>query len=556
MQQELQDLCEDLRDMYETADQYFSPKDRVQHQLAASKARFVLWKDRSRCERDLLGPCEHALQMDADAVILLQQSTSSAASQAVLGCHDLWTRRQQPPHPDSYACYIDAVRSTSVMTMTHPAEIMTKLQWIRALYQKGLAAAAGANTASTTSLSTLPTTTPSTDSTSVLWSLFGRDYELALREFCQEYLEFEHLFGSDESYEKASQAVFKKRGAVWSATATTATQPTLLEDTQPQSKQRNVSVAQTSAANEAADAGATTLAPEQASDGKKRPRPADDPTDDGIASTKKLRVGDESTNDDDRHPEQLPVATTAANSTQLEESLDSMQLETPSNNDSLTKREKKLKQPKVRIGNLEYPAHPFTVRVSNLSPDTEDMDLVDVFRPKCGPIVHAKIICDKYPPHASKGWGLIQFEERDGVDKALELHDVIGIHERLVQVERSHMPAATLVPPGKHRVKPKGQGKSTKRNEKRKTGKHDDHNVNGDRATGQQTQQQQTVKMDSVPTESNVSLPNKADKQSTTPSNKNSVFAFRPRNLVVGHKSDHRKVKLALDKTSQSSQQP
>jgi hypothetical protein len=127
--------------------------------------------------------------------------------------------------------------------------------------------------------------------------------------------------------------------------------------------------------------------------------------------------------------------------------------------------------PKVHVGNLEYPAHPFTVRVSNLSLDAEEMDLVDAFRSKCGAIVHAKIIREKHLHQGmsiSKGCGLVQFEERDAVEKALELDDVLGIKEKIINVERSHVPASSIVPPGMHRVNPMGEGKSSKRNQKRR----------------------------------------------------------------------------------------
>ena len=68
----------------------------------------------------------------------------------------------------------------------------------------------------------------------------------------------------------------------------------------------------------------------------------------------------------------------------------------------------------------------------------------------------------------SKGWGLVQFEEREAVEKALALTDSLGLHEKLLQIERSHMPAVSLIPPGMHRVKPKGEGRNSKRNEMRK----------------------------------------------------------------------------------------
>ena len=129
------------------------------------------------------------------------------------------------------------------------------------------------------------------------------------------------------------------------------------------------------------------------------------------------------------------------------------------------------KLPTVRVGNMDYPVHLYTIRVSNLSPDTEDMDLVDTFRPVCGAIVHARIVREKHADgnskSLSKGYGLIQFEQLESVDKALVLDDTLGIHEKLVKVERSHIPAVSLVPPGMHRVRPKGEGKVSKRNQKR-----------------------------------------------------------------------------------------
>jgi hypothetical protein len=63
---------------------------------------------------------------------------------------------------------------------------------------------------------------------------------------------------------------------------------------------------------------------------------------------------------------------------------------------------------------------------------------------------------------------LPRFKEREAAEKALELNDVIGIHERVSKMERSHVAAAGLVPAGMHRVNPKGDGKITKRNQKKK----------------------------------------------------------------------------------------
>lgn len=200
---------------------------------------------------------------------------------------------------------------------------------------------------------------------------------------------------------------------------------------------------------------------------------------------------------------------------------------------SVAEKPKKPPVPKVHVGRMDYPAHPYTVRVTNLADDTEDMDLVDLFKPKCGPIVHAKIIREKshHPgKHKSKGWGLVQFEERDSVDKALELNDVFGLHERVVKVDRSHIPAVGLVPPGMHRVKPKGEGKSSKRNQKnreRKMSKDEMHN------------EDTPMKDDNVKDDESKQTASKAGASDSA-----GILAFRPRGVARG--AAKRKVKVSL----------
>jgi RNA recognition motif-containing protein len=193
--------------------------------------------------------------------------------------------------------------------------------------------------------------------------------------------------------------------------------------------------------------------------------------------------------------------------------------------------ETKPPQHKVKVGKMEYPAHPLTVRVFNLAFAAEDMDLVDTFRTKCGAIVHAKIVREKHHhgKGKSKGWGLVQFEERESVEKALALSDVIGIRERVVKVDRSHLPAVGLVPPGMHRVNPKGEGKSTKHNEVRK-------------------QHQQALKpKPEVGTATSEDTPKtNKDEKTAESTGATSVLAFRPRKV-------QRKVKVSLPpKTTQN----
>ena len=96
---------------------------------------------------------------------------------------------------------------------------------------------------------------------------------------------------------------------------------------------------------------------------------------------------------------------------------------------------RKFPEHKVTVGTIQHRAHPFTIKVSFLSPQTQDMDLVDALRPKCGAIVHSKVMRDKHS-HKSKGWGLVQFEERESVETALSLSDVLGIQGKSVIIAR------------------------------------------------------------------------------------------------------------------------
>ena len=117
----------------------------------------------------------------------------------------------------------------------------------------------------------------------------------------------------------------------------------------------------------------------------------------------------------------------------------------------------------------EKGVHPYTVKITNLSKETQDFDLVELLRERCGNIVHARIIREKGKRHfgESKGEAFVQFEEKISVKHALELSDNIGIHERLIKIEQSFHPAVQIVPPGRHKVVEKGKGKNSKYNERR-----------------------------------------------------------------------------------------
>lgn len=381
--EEIQDLAEDLRELYDTADKYLCKQQ-------WTSGRVLLWTDRSRTEMYLLTPLMTALDGDTDATIA-SPTESVRCFDKLLTIH---------PHPDSFRSYIQMLLAQPVAS---PQDIVIKFRRMRHYYQKGL---------------------HSTTTT------FGGDpqVETARQNMRNEYLDFEQLFGSEKSYGIATKLV----------------QKVMLPLRVQHPPQHNP----------------THEVPTE----EKKRKP--DTGNAELNQAKKRKI-------DNASPlVHQPSESAGHDGTVKSSRLDSMDVEVavqmkPRKRTAEEKPEVVPISHKVKIGKLEYPAHPLTIRVSNLAPETHDMDLVDTFRPKCGAIVHAKIIREKHASHGkgkSKGWGLIQFESRESVDKALELHDIIGLHEKTLQISRSHMPAASLVPPGMHRVRPKGEGKASKRN--------------------------------------------------------------------------------------------
>lgn len=257
-----------------------------------------------------------------------------------------------------------------------------------------------------------------------LSTLFQRDYQTSLRNLCEEWLQFERRFGSMESLKYATKTAQRKIEK-------------LLQSAEKASgKKRD--------AHEAL--------------GEESPAEMHFESEQSTKRAKSL-------------PEESKVLLQDSQDPKRDSSPDSAE-------ESRDKTKPKLFH--VVVGNMKYPAHPFTIRVFDLSEDVEDMDLVDLFqasKAKCGNIVFARILRDR--SGKSKGWGLVQFEERESVEEALKLSETIGVKGKLIKVQRSHMPAVLgLVPTGKQRVNPLGEGKASKRNAKwkeRKKSATEDH---------------------------------------------------------------------------------
>ena len=289
-------------------------------------------------------------------------------------------------------------------------------------------------------------------------TMMHRNYDAALLDLSQEYLDFERNYGSEESLSQAQNLVQSK----FQGANLTPLQPNLM-----------------------------LAAPAEESHGKR-----------------KLAEG-HSQNDEGADGGQSNLKKTKVQSN----------LKQPKKSDGLHK---------VKVGKMEYPAHPFTIHVSNLNKQTQDMDLVDLFRVEVGAIVHAKVLREKktgvsgHHSHGeSKGSGLVQFEDRKSVEQALQKDGMLELGGNALKIQRSHVPAVGLVPPGMHRVNPKGEGKMSKRNKIRKGSK-----MNVD--TGDKMDVD--VKGHSKSRAEKASSTDRDNKNITSPSNMSlSALSFKPR---------------------------
>ncbi len=459
--QELEDLCIDCREFYETIDTYL----RKNH-ASWTEGRGRVWSERAYMETHLLGPLSSAL---SDNIDMVDDSCNNQFIEAAKS-YDKLIKVYQPAHPDCFLDYIHCLRN--LYPTRKPTSLIAKLHCLRFLYEKAI-----------------KNTGQPKHQTEALDPLVQRDFDSGLRNLCHEYLVFERYFGSEKSLISASSAIQKKLLKFSPLQTMNHIQGAGAVDLGNSLGSQDASAMQV-------DENQPYLEVTEEQPPVSRKRSVKEPVDQTEPVPKKARTGGDTSKLNESH-------------------------------DSSTGGHK------VKVGNLEYPAHPVTVRVLDLPSDTEDMDLIHTFRPKCGAIVHARIMREKHPSGKgkSKGWGLIQFEAQESVDKALALSEVIGIREKLVKVDRSHMPAIGLVPPGMHRVNPKGEGKSSKKNQKRREGKGE-HTLNSESTEHLET----------------LSKPSDSAKLSTHPTNGMGVLAFKPRG--VHHSQKHRKVKIALNSTT------
>ena len=408
--EEVKDLIEDIRDMYDEAENYL-----FKTHATWVEGKVTFWKHRATSEAYVLCPIA---KNDANDD-MLDVNRSELQDKEAIRCFEKLVKTEKPSQPGSWMDYIRYVSSShvhsfggdNVLSQSHPdgfAAVPSVIRKTRGLYNRALSSVRKAGQCDN-----------NIDSTRIGLGvdneMFQRSYDKGLLDFCREFLCFERAFGSEESLSRA-QTLVRSKMAQW-----TAPSPQMID---------NGNVEQS----------------------------------------------------DDMHGKRKAVEDAPSNDAMEEEGDDELPGQSRSKK---TKVQTDLKQPKktdgvhkVRIGKLEYPAHPYTIHVSNLSKETQDMDLVDVFCKEIGGIVHAKILREKkfgkggHHFHGeSKCAGLVQFEECISVEKALLKDGTLDVGGNMVKIQRSHLPAVGIVPLGMHRVKPKGEGKSSKRNHMKKGSK-------------------------------------------------------------------------------------
>ena len=462
--EEIQYLIEDLRDAFETADEYFR-----QNYAEWNGGRAKLWRERANVECNVVLPIvlqdgellSKSLHMASSTVALSNVNRKRGTNDGMLEAERCFENvfRLQPIYTDAWSEYIPFVMNNDIIKQR---EAFSGMRKIRALFHR------------------------------VIRNASLADPPASLEAVCGYLVSFEEMYGSSESLSKANGLVQAK-----------------ILKMQQHNKDMKTSFTPNANVHELQDVIEQHHAATDFS-GKRKFSDVDHVE----GEVKRLKVlGVDYVADERMQNESSSTTTKPAN------------LKVP-------------KEPKetIRIGNLSYPVHPFTVKVSNLSPKTEDMDLVDSFS-TCGKIVHARILREKTQQHhvhqdprklKSKGIGLVQFEERESVSRALELNDTIGLHEHLIQVERSHIPAvSSLVPPGMNRINRKGDRQSSKK----------DQVVEANKTSDKSKEKDETMAKESHVNKSE----SKKDTKSGT-STSSSILSFRPRG--VSRQGAKKKVQL------------
>lgn len=457
--EEAEDLIDDLADMFDEIETRLK-----ESHPSWSDGRALLWRERAASDLLLIQPCKFLF---SDKVTSGISNSTKEKMKSVLNEFERCCKVHNPPYPDLYLSYIRQFTSCGSWMISNPIAVGRHIRNIRFLYQKALQSVGPQYTKENV-------------------SQFGvRDYGRALSDLCQDWIDFEQMFGSERSLSLAEKAISKKM------------------------KHVTVDAFEGSTLSQGGDSNGDSNVP--------------------IADENKQRKREHTEGDGSYESSPKKLKRQSANE-KAERNAESAQSEARERDAYSEARAENEDRSEPHVKKPHHKVHPFTIRVSNLDLSTEDMDLVDIFRPLCGAIAHAKIVRDKHDhgaKPASKGWGLVQFEEKESAERALALNEEIGIKEKVVKIEMSHMPAVSIVPSGMHRINPKGQGKNTKINQKRREKTKKPENVDHD----------QQLPEKGVPAGQDES----AVEDSKAKTEGASVLAFKPRGV-------NRRPKLAVPK--------
>jgi RNA recognition motif. (a.k.a. RRM, RBD, or RNP domain) len=368
--EEVADLCEDLTEMYDNID-----RDLRKCHESWSEGRALLCRDRALSEALLLHPLR----------TLESSNSPGRVGTGPLVYFEKTVKLHLPPKPDAYGRYIQVYIDTAVSTTNH--EVLVKIRRVRGLFEKAL------NSVGNSKVS--PVAVPSVP---------VRDFDTALSCLSCDWIEFEHILGTEKSLLAAKKCIQQKLEKLKSREPIQA---------KSQGLEKSLCVGDDPVKN--------SMQVDHSEASNKPPPPKKRKTSASDVEQTEVSIG--------------PNTSAKTNAV----------------------RETKACVHKVKVGTLEYPAHRFTIRVTRLKDGVADMDLVDAFRTPCGPIVHARIVREKHHhgKGKSKGWGLVQFEEQESVERALALDGILSIQDSCLRVDRSHIPAVSVVPAGMHRVPPK-----------------------------------------------------------------------------------------------------
>jgi RNA recognition motif. (a.k.a. RRM, RBD, or RNP domain) len=384
-QEETGDLLEDITDMIDAVNSSLSKQN-----ASFSQCRAVVLQEAALIESIVMQPLRSRSQSNS--------STNNHANGLDSESWKYYTkaiRLHHPSHPDAYLQLIRHV----MLSADGPAHPVARIQRIRGLYQAAVLEVGETKEATRVD------------------RLHLRDYSVALHDMCSNWRYFEEVFGSDKSLSMANHAIEKKYRKARSMGDSIATVDITYSghSMTASSTKRHIGGVDDSGGHVA-----------------KKPRlesaEVKASTNYGIHST-------------DAQSESRMDHETAQGVSTVAVAVEHDENEKIGNGDHDNGGDGK-------NGTKEFHAHPFTVRVLNLAPTAKDMDLVELLRKRCGPIVHARIVRERHGKKKgqSKGWGLVQFEESESVDKALALSGEIGMHDRVVTIERSHMSAVNVVP--------------------------------------------------------------------------------------------------------------